>query len=105
VLQTLSTKVVKQVALFNNAKGSVGFYSLVWAGTTVQNSQKLGACEQWFSACFCIFHTLSLKISNANLHESFLPCKTANFEVFSEILENVPKFYNGTRGSKGALGF
>jgi hypothetical protein len=29
VLQTLSTKVVKQVALFNNAKGSVGFYSLV----------------------------------------------------------------------------
>jgi hypothetical protein len=29
VLQTLNTKVVKQVALFNNGKGSVGFYSLV----------------------------------------------------------------------------
>jgi hypothetical protein len=29
VLQTLNTKVVKQVALFNNAKGSIGFYSLV----------------------------------------------------------------------------
>jgi hypothetical protein len=27
------------------------------------------------------------------------------FEVFSEILENVPKFYNGTRGSKETLGF
>jgi hypothetical protein len=29
VLQTLNTKVFKQVALFNNAKGSIGFYSLV----------------------------------------------------------------------------
>jgi hypothetical protein len=29
VLQTLNTKVVKQVALFNNAKGLIGFYSLV----------------------------------------------------------------------------
>jgi hypothetical protein len=29
VLQTLNTKVVKQVTLFNNAKGSIGFYSLV----------------------------------------------------------------------------
>jgi hypothetical protein len=28
VLQTLNTKVVKQVALSNNAKGSVRFYSL-----------------------------------------------------------------------------
>jgi hypothetical protein len=25
--------------------------------------------------------------------------------VFREILENVPKFHNGTRGSKGTLGF
>jgi hypothetical protein len=29
VLQTLITKVVKQVALFKSAKGSTGFYSLV----------------------------------------------------------------------------
>jgi hypothetical protein len=29
VLQTLNTKVVKQVTLFNNAKGSIGSYSLV----------------------------------------------------------------------------
>jgi hypothetical protein len=29
VLQTLNTKVVKKVTLFNNAKGSIGFYSLV----------------------------------------------------------------------------
>jgi capsid protein len=28
-LQTLNTKVVKQVTLFNNAKGSIGFYSPV----------------------------------------------------------------------------
>jgi hypothetical protein len=27
------------------------------------------------------------------------------FEVFREILENVPKFYNGTKGSKGTMGF
>jgi hypothetical protein len=26
VLQTLNTKVVKQVTLFNNAKGAMGFY-------------------------------------------------------------------------------
>jgi hypothetical protein len=29
VLQTLNTKVFKEVTLFNNAKGSIGFYSLV----------------------------------------------------------------------------
>jgi hypothetical protein len=29
VLQTLNTKVIKQVALFNNAKGSIEFYLLV----------------------------------------------------------------------------
>jgi hypothetical protein len=29
VLSTLNTKVVKQVALFKNAKGSIGFSSLV----------------------------------------------------------------------------
>jgi hypothetical protein len=29
VLQTLNTKVVKKVTLFNNDKGSIGFYSLV----------------------------------------------------------------------------
>jgi hypothetical protein len=29
VLQTLNTKVVEQVTLFKNAKGSIGFFSLV----------------------------------------------------------------------------
>jgi hypothetical protein len=98
VVQTLNTKVAQQVTLYKNAKGSRGFYSLVWAGTTVQVDQVLGAQEQCSNACFCIFHTLPLQTSNANLQESCVPCKTAHFsywvifEVFRGILENVPKF-------------
>jgi hypothetical protein len=103
VLQTLNTKVIKQVALFNNAKGSIEFYLLVWAGTAVQVNQKLGAREQYSSACFCIFHTFALKISNANLHQSCVPWKTAHFSYWV-ILKCLVKFWRTCQSSRMAQG-
>jgi hypothetical protein len=50
-----------------------GFFSLVQPVTSVHCGQKLGACEQWFSALICIFHELALQTSNATQQRSCVP--------------------------------
>jgi hypothetical protein len=108
--QGLNTNLVHHSTLYKNSKSSRGFLSLDREGTAVQVDQILGAREQCFSARFCIFHTLALKISSANLHKVVFLVKVhifllGDFGVFRGILENVAKFYNDTKGSKGKLGF
>jgi hypothetical protein len=103
VLRTLNTKVIEQVTLFNNAKGSIGFYSLVWAGTSVQNSQKLGACEQWFSALICIFHKFALQTSNATQQRSGVPWNSSHFSHWA-VLKCLAKFWRMCQSSRLAQG-
>jgi hypothetical protein len=69
----------------------------------VQVDQKLSTREQYSSACFCIFHTLALKISNANLHESCVPCKTSHFSCWV-ILKCFVNFWRTCQSSRMAQG-
>jgi hypothetical protein len=93
----LNTKVIKQITLYNNAEGSRVFthwFEHKLQGKSGKNSAPTNSNP---APCFAFFTTLHSKLAMpismkvvclAKLH--IFPL--GGFEVFSEILENVPKF-------------
>jgi hypothetical protein len=112
VLQTLNTKVVKQVALYNNAKGSRVVWSTHLAQFAKKHDWKLSASEQWSSILFCFFHHLTLQTSNTTQQRSCLPWQTAHFShwVILMCLVNfwrtcqVLEWHKGVKGEIRVLG-
>jgi hypothetical protein len=103
VLQTLNTKVVKQVTLYKNAKGSWVVWSTDRAQIAGKLDWKLGACEQWSSTLICIFHKLALQTSNATQQRSCVPWQTAHFSHWA-ILKCLVKFWRTCQSSRLAQG-
>jgi hypothetical protein len=97
VHQTLNTEVAQQVTLYKIAKGSRVFCSRVLA----QNAEKVGQNSTPVNSKqtprFAFFTSLNSKLAMPLNREVVCLDKLhifpiGGFEVFSKILENVPKF-------------
>jgi hypothetical protein len=82
VAQTLNTNVVQQVTIFKKAKGSRGVSHWFKQERPCKVTKNSASSNSAPAPIFAFFHHFALKISNAILHESCVPCKTAHFSYW-----------------------
>jgi hypothetical protein len=71
--KTLNTKVIDLGTTYNFHKSHMGFFSTDFAMEACQLLMSVCVREQEILTFEQVFHAFSLKIRNANLHESCVP--------------------------------